>query len=269
LNEISSQSGHHEERLPFIYIWLPPWFKQKYPQIVQNLITNRNRLTTPFDLHMTLKHILELSGRTEKLPQALNCPQAQSLFETVPWNRSCDDACIETHWCTCTTYKSVNKNDEKVQTAIKFAIDWMNKELDEKARNQNGKTLCSVLKLSSVSYTDKSEIIDANTANEHVNYLVKFRTWPSDANFETTIIFYTKTSEFKISGEISRLNSYGTQSSCVNQARLKLYCLCNENLPVSAVSLTCAVKVYLDFNLRKLFNIFNFTPTKIKMKIDC
>lgn len=77
-----------EERLPFIFIWLPEWFRAEHPEIVQALKINRNRLTNPYDLHLTLKHILELSDRTTKLPPAKSCESCQSLFLEMPWNRS-------------------------------------------------------------------------------------------------------------------------------------------------------------------------------------
>lgn len=47
--------GWLEERLPMIFIWLPEWFQKQHPEIVQALKINRNRLTNPYDLHMTLK----------------------------------------------------------------------------------------------------------------------------------------------------------------------------------------------------------------------
>lgn len=53
-------TGWFEERLPFIFFSLPEWFKQAYPELVQNFKINRNRLTTPYDFHVTLKHILSL-----------------------------------------------------------------------------------------------------------------------------------------------------------------------------------------------------------------
>jgi hypothetical protein len=211
---------------------LPLWFKAKHPKFIDNLITNQNRLTTPYDLHMTLKHIIELSGRAEKLPQASSCPQAQSLFEIVPPNRSCEDACIEFHWCACTAYKKLWMSDNKAMEATQFVIDWMNTELKLKAQ-RNGKALCAFRKLSRVvEFKISEEVFDANTSNEHVYYLMKFNTSPKDAEFETTVAFFRKTSKFKISGDISRLNLYGLQSECVTERTLKKFCFCNDLLNV-------------------------------------
>jgi hypothetical protein len=207
---------------------LPPWFKEKYPQIVENLIINRNRLTTHFDLHMTLKHILELSGRSEKLPQALSCPQAQSLFKVVPWNRSCTDACLQFHWCTCTVFDHFDKKDKKVLDAVNYAIDWMNNEHETRARKDD-KPLCAHFELDRILVADRSkEIFDENTPNEHIFYLAKFEVLPSWGVYEATVQHFVKNSTFAISGQISRLDEYEGQTKCISDYRIKKFCYCND-----------------------------------------
>src|SRR5690349_19487752 len=42
----------YEERLPFMHIYVPEKWRNK------NLTINQNRLTSPFDIHATLKHII-------------------------------------------------------------------------------------------------------------------------------------------------------------------------------------------------------------------
>ena len=46
-------SGKYEERLPFMHIYVPQRYRSR------NLTVNEHRLTTPFDIHSTLKHIIE------------------------------------------------------------------------------------------------------------------------------------------------------------------------------------------------------------------
>lgn len=48
-----TEIGWLEERLPFINVWLPEAFRQRYPELDRGLRTNENRLTTPWDIHMT------------------------------------------------------------------------------------------------------------------------------------------------------------------------------------------------------------------------
>lgn len=229
-------TGYLEERLPFIFIWLPQWFKEKYPEIVQNLKINRNRLTTPYDLHMTLKHILELSERVEPLPTALSCPNCQSIFNEMPWNRSCTESAVEAHWCACSAYTNINPKSTVVIKAVKFVIDSINKELEKKARAPNStKPLCARMYLKSITLARKSETFNPNTSNEYVNYLVLFEVMPSGAKFESTISsFKHGKKNFEITGSISRLNEYSNQSYCVNNDYLKKYCFCTKKKKTSS-----------------------------------
>lgn len=54
--------GQMEERLPFVIITLPKWLKETYPVAAANLKKNVRRLTTPFDLHETLKDLLDVNN---------------------------------------------------------------------------------------------------------------------------------------------------------------------------------------------------------------
>ena len=51
-----SHTGEVENRLPFIYIHLPEKFS---PEYVENLRQNQYRLTTPFDIHASLIHLVQ------------------------------------------------------------------------------------------------------------------------------------------------------------------------------------------------------------------
>ena len=58
----NTQQGKQEERLPgFIFVF-PPWFEKKYPEGYANFLNNANKLTTPFDIHETLKDVLHFRG---------------------------------------------------------------------------------------------------------------------------------------------------------------------------------------------------------------
>jgi phosphoglycerol transferase MdoB-like AlkP superfamily enzyme len=52
----STHSGSIEARLPFMFIHLPKGYMNEYRDI---LSVNQYRLTTPFDIHSTLLHILD------------------------------------------------------------------------------------------------------------------------------------------------------------------------------------------------------------------
>lgn len=53
--------GKIEERLPFLSIFVPESFRRNHRQLYKNLAENADKLTTPFDLHETLLHILHLN----------------------------------------------------------------------------------------------------------------------------------------------------------------------------------------------------------------
>ncbi|XP_063699762.1 uncharacterized protein LOC134830271 [Culicoides brevitarsis] len=242
-------TGWFEERLPFIFFSLPEWFKKSYPELVQNFKINRNRLTTPYDFHVTLKHILSLSSPSDKTPNvtlggAPSCPACQSLFDEVPYNRSCSDAQITQHWCTCIPYEKSDKSSPEVKDAVKFAIQVINNEL-EAYKKANSRTThitttttisgnnataapfysnkCSKLKLKKISNAKIAKIPSDNVTY----YLVVFEVYPGGGEFEATVKYNVKTSH-QLTGSISRLNAYGNQGYCVNDDNLKKYCYCKD-----------------------------------------
>lgn len=177
---------------------------------------------------MTLKHALELSGRIDNLPVAQSCPECQSIFKEMPWNRGCSEAGIEAHWCACATYTSIDKKDPVVKKAVKFVIDSINKELEKKARSPNStKPLCAHMYLKSISLAKQSELQTSNSSSSYVDYLLMFDVSPSNAKFESTVRSYqSPKGSFEITGSISRLNQYASQSECVTTDYLKKYCFC-------------------------------------------
>jgi hypothetical protein len=180
---------------------------------------------------MTLKHILELSARIDPLPQALSCPDCQSIFKELPWNRSCADAKIDIHWCTCTVYTTIDKKDSIVKQAVNYVVNYINVNLDTNARMPNStKPLCTRLKLKSITSAKKSVNNDVDVTKKNLSYLIIFDVSPSNAKFETTVEYFpnflTRKDKFEITGSISRLNEYSTQSACVNTDNLKKYCYC-------------------------------------------
>ena len=84
----STIQGKLEERLPFMTITLPPIFYQRHPKLVQNLQRNSKVLTTPYDIHATLKHLIQFtSGEIPKHKFG------RSLFTDVAsLNRECGEA---------------------------------------------------------------------------------------------------------------------------------------------------------------------------------
>ncbi len=171
---------------------------------------------------MTLKQILELSKRVEEMPPALSCPPCQSVLKELPENRSCADAHIDAHWCTCMSYNTIDRKDTFAKKAVKFVIDYINTELDKNASN-----LCATLRFKSIISAKRSQFTDSNS--DCYTYLLIFDVSPSNAKFETTVLYYPRTlipDYIKITGSVSRLNEYNSQSACINSDYLRKYCYC-------------------------------------------
>lgn len=208
--------GWLEERLPFLYIWLPESFRDAHPEIVQNLRINRDRLSSPFDLHVTLQHILKMSGGYEPdfVPFSASCPNCQSLLEELPFDRSCSDAGVSKEWCTCTNFEEVDKNSSDVRRAVSHLLSDINAELSSQPK-------CAKLKF--------KDINSARRSNHQgvTDFLISFEVSPSNAQLEATARCTTEEcDDFLTLGSISRLNRYGDQSRCISDSNLRKYCFC-------------------------------------------
>ncbi|XP_064637064.1 uncharacterized protein LOC135493574 isoform X2 [Lineus longissimus] len=235
--------GKIEERLPAMFLAFPKWFRKKYPALLKNIRTNGNRLTTPFDIYETLGDIRNfqpdeiLSRKTSGLKRGI------SLFEEVLPSRSCDTASILTHWCTCHSEKDIDTNYPNVVKAADFLLRHMNSELD--IHNLGG--MCEILSVHKVENAQEIVANDkvlhfkrslgdvlgrtvtfGNRTSTFVDYQLAVRTVPGDGLFETTVRFSEIDQTFAIVGDISRINRYGDQSSCINNFNMKKYCYCRQ-----------------------------------------
>ncbi|EDW17714.2 uncharacterized protein LOC6581510 isoform X2 [Drosophila mojavensis] len=226
----STGSGHLEERLPFLFIWLPEFVRKAHPEFVDALNINRNRLTTPYDLHLTLKHILSLTGRAgslEDLGGAKDCPHCQSLLLPVPLSRSCEDVAIEDHWCTCWAYDSVYKNSKIVRQLAKRVVRHLNDYVSS-FRNGSLAHLCQPLSLQSMSAAYKAHPNDNDPSHIEIYWLI-FYTAPNKALYEATVRYNKQLPEAEnmlVTGSVSRLNMYSGEADCMNDFSIKKYCYC-------------------------------------------
>lgn len=218
--------GWLEERMPFIYFWLPSTFRKDYPQKYKNLLANRNRLTSPFDLYATIQDILY--GRVLRTPEG--CPMCDSLFKRVPLNRSCEDAAINSHWCTCSSSHestSLSVNDTTIVSYVNNAIRLINGFLKKHSHQTSVDTYCATLTLAEIVSVRKRYQSVRSSLTKLEEYVIVFQTKPSGALFEAT---FQKDVEFQNIDAISRINMYGNQSSCLKtNGGLRLFCFCMKN----------------------------------------
>lgn len=209
--------GWLEERLPFIYIWVPEWYRNLYPQKYNNLVENSYRLTSPYDLHLTLQEVL----RDEHDNGTAACPKCVSLFDEAPWNRSCEDVGVTEHWCTCSEYRTLSTQGGQVRAMVKFTLGEINKIIKNGQQFiKNNKTKCAKLSVKRV-LSVRSKVFERKVG--HDEYVVLFETLPGEALFEATV---RRGVQFKLLDTVSRINAFGSQSRCMNDAFIKKYCYC-------------------------------------------
>lgn len=216
--------GRMEERLPFLNILLPNWYKKKFHTAFINLQKNSRRLTTPFDLHETLVDLLDPYGLTTEKLARTNSSRGYSLFTKIPEGRTCEDAAISSHWCTCQQSTPIDKNDPVVIEVAEFTVNYINSLLE-------GYADCSNLTLNAVH---NARVLSHNGTEvdqfrEYEDYMITIETQPGGGVFEVTVrrrLNVENGVAFAITGTISRINLYGDQSKCVSDFHMKLYCYC-------------------------------------------
>lgn len=195
---------------------MPETFKEKFPDLAENLRINQNRLASTFDLHLTIKHILKLAGDYEKKLEIHACKNCQSLFEKIHKNRTCAEAGVTQEWCACNILKEIDKNSTIVQKASNFAINILNNKLSRFDK-------CAKLELNQILSAKK---IIRSGLNPH--YLILFEVLPSYGQLEVNVKHENDICLdcFHLIGDASRINSYGNQSHCIKDDVLRNYCYC-------------------------------------------
>ncbi|EDW37394.1 GL26230 [Drosophila persimilis] len=225
---VELSDGFLEERLPMLHIYLPPWFRKTYNRFAQSLYLNRNRLSSPYDLHNTLRHILQLNASTsDQLPPLTNCPTSQSLLHTLPRERSCKDACIGDHWCTCNEFMAIKLNGD-AYNIVKLTLFYINRWLVLNQYNQKCDRLC----LEDLDYAER-KVLNEDNGQESLYgtisiYRLRFHTNPPSGRFEATVRYDNnrkRLSDFNID-DVSRLNRYHNDSLCIEDKIAKKFCFC-------------------------------------------
>uniref|UniRef100_A0A034VB08 Uncharacterized protein n=1 Tax=Bactrocera dorsalis TaxID=27457 RepID=A0A034VB08_BACDO len=215
------KSGFLEERLPMFFISLPPWYQKQHPDFVKVLQTNQKRLTTPYDIYATMKHILEVAQPEMEFPEVNGTMRGISIFREIPENRTCNDAGIPEHWCTCVPYEIVPTKDEVAKTVTLLVI----KDINQYLVNKNISDKCAELKLETINSVEMKMIKIPNEST----YRINFEANPEKARFQVTVVYNitTNTIDTKVE-DISRLDWYAKTSNCIDLKEEKKYCICKK-----------------------------------------
>ncbi|KAI6225508.1 hypothetical protein M3Y99_01333000 [Aphelenchoides fujianensis] len=110
MNDIQKTfTGRIEERMPFMSIYVPQMFRAAHPEAYRNLIANKNRLVSNFDLHETFRDVLRIHEQPHN-------PVGISLFRRLPAHRTCEDARIAEHHCMCL-------HEERMELSLHDQVD--------------------------------------------------------------------------------------------------------------------------------------------------
>ncbi|XP_055949661.1 uncharacterized protein LOC129983955 [Argiope bruennichi] len=227
--------GKFEERLPLMYIHVPKWFLDQYPEIAKNLQTNQDRLMTLFDVHATMLHILDLS-KSEEIRSMFTL--GKSLFEEISPNRTCPDAYIQTHWCPCQEFDVVDFSSPEAINASQAIVDNINYKL------QPYGGICEVLEVDTiidarVGKANELMVQYLRTENEVINktiyvgdevtplddYMITLIAKPGGAVFEGTVRHNPEDNSYSVLG-LSRISMYGNTSWCIDSQKMKIFCYC-------------------------------------------
>ncbi|XP_059151138.1 uncharacterized protein LOC131937602 [Physella acuta] len=208
----STYNGMIEARTPYMFLVFPSWFHTKYPQLMEVVKTNQERLTTHTDVYETLIDLLYFKAETGK--ESLTQPRF-SLFKEIPEGRTCEHAQIPVEYCACMGFTEAKLSKTLGHFLGLALVDRVNTLIPEKIKSN-----CTTLKLEKV--TDPVEM----TSNADIKtYHVTVTTQPNDAIYEGDVVL-TSTNEAAVSGDIVRLNLYKNQADCIEDPKLKPFCYC-------------------------------------------
>ncbi|KAJ8297772.1 hypothetical protein KUTeg_024303 [Tegillarca granosa] len=226
--------GRIEERMPFFSLVLPEHIKRKYPDIHKNLQDNTHRLTTVFDVHETIKDILNKNFIPRKI-NVENVPRGISLFSKIPRSRTCLQAGIPEQHCACYSSSNISTEDPDVKKFGSIIVNYINKILSDVQQKCHKLTLHEIKHAESIlsgfkrveqaeTFTFRRFFSKPDVENVK-RYLVLIETIPGNGLFEATVD-YKQDGAIDFIGQILRTNTYGNQSRCITNFTYKEYCYC-------------------------------------------
>lgn len=146
------------------------------------------------------------------------------------------------HWCSCLSWLPQNTSSEDVVRAAKTVVESINQftikyrdichELQVADIKWSGKLIPQKSLLHFKSNKDTDGFVADLTADTKVTntmYQVKLVTSPSDAIYESSVLYDFNKNEFKVKiSDISRVNKYGEQARCIynENPELRKFCYC-------------------------------------------
>lgn len=180
---------------------------------------------------------------TDPIIHAKKLNRAISLLKPVPKERTCADAYIEPHWCSCLSLQFLDQNLDLVKRAANAVVDKINIYTSEERR------LCHSLTLSNITWAGKlqprktllkfktnrdldgylADLTSTSTKITKELYQVQVHVQPGDSIFEASLTHNLFTDQFIVKiTDVSRINLYGKQANCIMKKNpdLRKFCYC-------------------------------------------
>ncbi|XP_026286245.2 uncharacterized protein LOC113211922 [Frankliniella occidentalis] len=227
---LTTRQGRLEEKLPLMYVSLPGWVLERYPQAARNLHRNKDRLVTVYDLHVTMHDLMHLSSLETPRQVSRPYPRGLSMFTPIPPERTCDAAGIPKHYCACQEYDDAPTDEHRVTQVAEFLLAEVNAQLQASPLRK----ACWQLSLDAVQDVRGGPLRTRGgaVALEHVYELV-VRARPGGALLSATVVYRLGTATMKLDGTVSRIDHYGAQGWCMTDFKLKMFCHCKRSLPTA------------------------------------
>lgn len=170
------------------------------------------------------------------------------MFREIPLGRTCEQAGIEPHWCTCLSWQPAMQEKEALyssQLMARSVVQVINEETRKERR------LCARLKLSQL--LDSKRLVPnekllhyggvkdqdgfkpkftGNATATMVTYQIRFETQPGGAKYEATLLHNVNQSVVVDLTAISHINAYGDKPHCIIDKNyfLATYCVCYDKI---------------------------------------
>jgi len=108
----------YEENLPMMLIALPESFRRRHGKMMDTLRSNQHKLTTPFDVHETLRRLLDVDSPYDDRLRTARGRRGVSLFDVTLGDRTCKDATIALTYCECELSRTRSVDATTTQVSV-------------------------------------------------------------------------------------------------------------------------------------------------------
>ncbi|KAL1429933.1 hypothetical protein MTO96_015432 [Rhipicephalus appendiculatus] len=219
-------AGLLEARQPGYLWYLPRSLTRRHRDLVQVLKKNAHRLTTPLDVHATLRGVLEdfklLDAPSTKLfmretQRKYDGVRMASLFTPVRLNRTCDDTGMEKQWCSCLVAKAVVRDINRILKPYAERCAMLSLQRVESA-------YAHTIEDPKDNQQWYERFLPLDWSSDVREYTVSLVTTPGDAVFEATARVFN--GAVTVMGEVLRISLYGNSSHCVPTMPYRKFCYC-------------------------------------------